>query len=90
MCAGSVQKQRYRAREGACSDALYKVEPRDKAKLVAVLKSRGMSDADVKKVRCSYFRRRCRHCIPDPQTLVRREQQQRAADPEGGGCGGAR
>ena len=51
MCAGCVQKQRYRAREGACSDALYKVEPRDKAKLVAVLKSRGMSDADVKNVR---------------------------------------
>ena len=38
--------------------------------MIAVLKARGMSDANIKKVRRSYFRRRCRYCIPDPQTLV--------------------
>jgi hypothetical protein len=70
LAASSKESYLYTYFCRACSDALYKVEPGDKAKLIEVLKSRGMSDADIKKVRRSYFRRRCRYCIPDPQTLV--------------------
>ena len=71
MSSSPKTSEMYKVFVVAVSDALFKILPGERARVVQHLVALGVSKNRIRRIRRRYWRTRCKYSCPDPETIIR-------------------